>query len=63
MTGGGELAALWLGETPGTWRDRWCVPSVHVFRTTSSTNDVAMRLAEDGAPAGTTVIAERNNFV
>ena len=51
-------AARWHGETPGTWRERWGIPALHVFETVGSTNDVARALAGEGAPAGTTVIAE-----
>lgn len=41
-----------------TWRAAWGAPALHVFRSADSTNDVARRLAEDGAPEGTTVIAD-----
>jgi BirA family biotin operon repressor/biotin-[acetyl-CoA-carboxylase] ligase len=48
----------WEGAPVRQWQESWAIPSLHVFESVSSTNDVARRLAEDGAPAGTTVIAD-----
>lgn len=53
------IATAWEGRTPDQWREHWRIPSLLIFETTASTNDVAMRLAAAGAPAGTTVIADR----
>ena len=64
MTPSGESPAeavevrLWEGELVDTWRDRWGVPELRVFRTVGSTNDVARSMAEAGAPEGATVLAE-----
>jgi len=55
----GVIATAWEGRTPDQWREQWRIPSLLIFETTTSTNDVAMRLAAAGAPAGTTVIADR----
>lgn len=48
----------WHGRSVEAWRAAWGVPTLHVFRSAGSTNDVARRLAEDGAPERTTVIAD-----
>lgn len=47
----------WHGEAVETWRARWGVPELRVYRTVGSTNDVARTRARAGAPAGTTVLA------
>jgi BirA family biotin operon repressor/biotin-[acetyl-CoA-carboxylase] ligase len=39
-------------------RLRWRIPELHFFQRVSSSNDVALRRAAEGAPAGTTVIAD-----
>ncbi|MGH7504334.1 MAG: biotin--[acetyl-CoA-carboxylase] ligase [Longimicrobiales bacterium] len=49
---------LWENVPAATWRDRWRVPDVILLARTASTNDVARRLADAGAPAGTVVIAD-----
>lgn len=48
----------WEGAPVREWTESWAIPALHVFESVSSTNDVARRLAEEGAPAGTTVIAD-----
>lgn len=52
------LAGAWEGEQVEAWRERWRLPSLVVYDRIGSTNDVAKRLAEGGALAGTTVLAE-----
>jgi BirA family biotin operon repressor/biotin-[acetyl-CoA-carboxylase] ligase len=51
-------AERWEGATADELAARWGLPAVHLFERAGSTNDVARALAESGAPAGTTVIAE-----
>lgn len=51
-------AERWEGATSAELAARWGVPAVHLFSHVGSTNDVARRLADSGAPAGTAVIAE-----
>jgi BirA family biotin operon repressor/biotin-[acetyl-CoA-carboxylase] ligase len=53
-----ERLDAWQGTGAGEWQRRWGVPELHLFRTIPSTNDFAARRAEDGAPAGTLVLAE-----
>ncbi|HEX6749769.1 MAG TPA: biotin--[acetyl-CoA-carboxylase] ligase [Longimicrobium sp.] len=54
-----ELRAdRWEGATAGELAARWGLPAVHLFARAGSTNDVARALAEEGAPAGTAVLAE-----
>lgn len=52
-----EVAA-WNGAPVETWRERWGLPALRVFRRLASTNDLARELAEQGAAAGSTLIAE-----
>lgn len=58
MTAPDIPADLWEGATPATWRARWGVPDLRIFRAVGSTNDVARALAEEGAPEGTVVLAD-----
>ncbi len=51
--------AVWEDRPIEYWRDTWGVPELLAFEVVASTNDVARGLAEAGAPAGTTVLAER----
>ncbi|HET6231438.1 MAG TPA: biotin--[acetyl-CoA-carboxylase] ligase [Longimicrobiaceae bacterium] len=37
---------------------RWGIPALHLYERVGSTNDVARALADEGAPAGTVVLAE-----
>ncbi|HEY8470491.1 MAG TPA: biotin--[acetyl-CoA-carboxylase] ligase [Longimicrobiales bacterium] len=48
----------WEGQPCEHWRSLWAVPGLLLFRTVSSTNDVARELAEAGAPEGTAVLAD-----
>lgn len=52
------LADRWHGDPPEAWRDRWGIPALRIYTRVGSTNDVARDLAEEGAPAGTTVLAD-----
>ncbi len=49
----------WDGVPVAELCARWSLPQLHVLNATGSTNDDARVLAEQGAPSGTTVIAER----
>lgn len=51
-------AERWEGATAEQLAARWEVPAVHLFQQVGSTNDFARTLADAGAPAGTTVVAE-----
>lgn len=51
-------AGQWEGRDAAAWQSDWRVPAVHLFQRVSSTSDVAQRLAEAGAAAGTTVITD-----
>ena len=53
-----EPLGYWEGCTAEELERAWEVPRVHLFARTGSTNDVARRLAGQGAAAGTVVIAE-----
>jgi BirA family transcriptional regulator, biotin operon repressor / biotin---[acetyl-CoA-carboxylase] ligase len=48
----------WLGQPVDHWRRTWGVPLLQVHGRVGSTNDLARDLAGQGAPAGTTIIAE-----
>jgi BirA family transcriptional regulator, biotin operon repressor / biotin---[acetyl-CoA-carboxylase] ligase len=48
----------WHGQPSEHWRVAWRLPALHIFDSVDSTNDVALRLAADGCPQGTTVMAE-----
>lgn len=54
----GEELSSWEGQPTRHWAWLWRVPALHILARTASTNDVARHLAEHGAPAGTTVLAE-----
>jgi BirA family biotin operon repressor/biotin-[acetyl-CoA-carboxylase] ligase len=49
---------VWEGRDAAAWQSEWRVPALHLFDITTSTNDVAARLADAGAAPGTTVIAD-----
>ncbi len=51
-------ADRWEGGTAAELALLWAAPAVHLFAEVGSTNDVARRLASDGAPDGTIVISE-----
>lgn len=48
----------WDGRTVDELAGRWGVPRVDAWRTLGSTNDRLARLARDGAPAWTVVVAD-----
>lgn len=54
-----EERDAWHGRAVEAWRQAWGVPALRVFETVGSTNDVAREMADDGAPEGSTVIADR----
>ena len=47
----------WDGHSAADLSERWDAPQVAALAEVSSTNDEAVRLAEEGAPAGTIVVA------
>jgi len=51
-------AERWEGASTAEWRAAWNVPALYLYRRVGSTNDVARRLAEHGAPPGTVVLAD-----
>ena len=51
--------ALWDGHDADWWRQHLDVPAVHVYETIPSTNDVARKLAEQGAGTLTIVVADQ----
>ncbi len=53
-----ESLDVWESAPVSHWRDRWRLPHLVILANTTSTNDVLRRLAEDGADAGTVVMAE-----
>lgn len=48
----------WEGRSVLDWRKKWAVPELRIFGTVTSTNDVLRQLADEGAPAGTVVLAD-----
>jgi BirA family transcriptional regulator, biotin operon repressor / biotin---[acetyl-CoA-carboxylase] ligase len=56
-----ERRTSWEGAATAAWRVRWRVPALEIFDRIGSTNDEARRLAEAGAAAGTTVIADEQS--
>jgi BirA family biotin operon repressor/biotin-[acetyl-CoA-carboxylase] ligase len=53
-----EPVSAWQGEAAADLALRWGIPALHAFRRIGSTSDVARDLAEQGAPAGTAVVAD-----
>lgn len=51
-------AARWEGQTVDDLQDRWDRPQVHLYSRIDSTNSRARELAEEGAQAGTLVLAD-----
>lgn len=49
----------WEGVPASDLSASWGVPHVHLFEHVGSTNDVARRLAAEGAPHGSVVLAEQ----
>ncbi len=54
-----EALSHWEGATAEELASAWGLPRVHLFARVGSTNDEARRLAAEGAPPGTLVLAER----
>lgn len=59
MTSEDARAGVWEGVDEQALALRWGIPAVHLYRSVGSTNDVARRLAADGAAAGTLCLADR----
>jgi BirA family transcriptional regulator, biotin operon repressor / biotin---[acetyl-CoA-carboxylase] ligase len=57
MTGAARLLE-WEGRPIPDWRSRWGVPAIVALSETASTNDIARRMSEQGAPAGLLVMTE-----
>lgn len=51
-------AARWEGQTLEQLKERWDRPHVHLYAQIGSTNQRAVELADEGAPAGTIVLAD-----
>ncbi len=51
-------ASRWEGQTIQALRERWDRPNIHLHSLIDSTNEHAKALADDGAPAGTIVLAD-----
>jgi BirA family biotin operon repressor/biotin-[acetyl-CoA-carboxylase] ligase len=49
---------IWEGQPVAHWQKAWRVPRLVVLSQTTSTNDDARVLADEGAPAGTVIIAD-----
>lgn len=54
-----NFADLWDGANAQTWQRRLNAPAVYLFETIDSTNNVARRLADEGAESLTIVIADQ----
>lgn len=52
-------AEHWEGRSAAALAAEWGAPEVRLYASVGSTNDVVRRLAEEGAPEGTVVLAER----
>ncbi len=51
-------ASSWEGQKLAALKERWDRPHVHVYSSLDSTNTLALRLADEGAAAGTIVLAD-----
>jgi BirA family biotin operon repressor/biotin-[acetyl-CoA-carboxylase] ligase len=51
-------ASSWDGEKLAALRERWDRPHVHIYSSIDSTNTMARKLADEGAAAGTIVLAD-----
>ncbi len=51
-------ASSWEGQKLAALRERWDRPHVHIYSRLDSTNTMCLQLAEEGAPAGTIVLAD-----
>lgn len=57
----GDRVGSWEGADVERWQSRWDVPSLCVYRSVGSTNDVARRMAEGGAVEGSVVLADEQS--
>ena len=51
-------ASRWEGQTTDDLKERWDRPHLYLFSRVDSTNEQARRLADEGSPAGTLVLAD-----
>jgi BirA family biotin operon repressor/biotin-[acetyl-CoA-carboxylase] ligase len=49
---------IWEGQPVAHWQSAWRIPQLVIMEQTTSTNDVARALADQGAAAGTVIIAD-----
>jgi BirA family biotin operon repressor/biotin-[acetyl-CoA-carboxylase] ligase len=49
---------IWEGHPVAHWQSAWRVPQLVILKETTSTNDVARAMADQGASAGTVIIAD-----
>jgi BirA family transcriptional regulator, biotin operon repressor / biotin---[acetyl-CoA-carboxylase] ligase len=61
VTGADSTATEWEGRALGYWQHRLDVPALILLESTGSTNDIAARRAQDGAPAGLLVLADHQS--
>ena len=52
------MLSTWEGRALEYWRVRWQLPQLVALEQTGSTNDMARRMADEGAPAGLLVMTE-----
>lgn len=52
-------ASSWEGERLAALRERWDRPHVHIYSSIDSTSTLAVELADEGAAAGTIVLADQ----
>jgi len=50
--------SCWEGQQLAVLRERWDRPHVHIYSSVDSTNSLAVKLADEGAAAGTIVLAD-----
>lgn len=58
MTPSGERLERWEGESREFWCRAWNLPELVLYRRIGSTNDALRAWAEEGAPAGSVVLAD-----
>jgi BirA family transcriptional regulator, biotin operon repressor / biotin---[acetyl-CoA-carboxylase] ligase len=51
----------WHGRDDESWRRQWHVPRLRIYHGIGSTNSLALRLAQRGAPHGTLILAEQQS--
>ena len=54
----GDELERWYGRGVPGWAGEWGVPALRIYRRVGSTSDVVRELAGQGAPHGTTVLAD-----